>query len=169
MKIGVYAGSFDPFTKGHLDIIYRSLLFCDKLIIAVGVNSSKKTFFSEEERLDQIRDIPAFKYELKDHDRVEVHSFSGLLADFAKSVKANMLIRGIRSVSDFEYELNLSNINSTLAPEIPTIFLPTRPELAVVSSSMVKELAKHGADISQFVPESVAKAVYNKYLPNKEN
>src|SRR5271166_303104 len=140
----IYAGTFDPLTNGHIDIVTRSLKFCNQLVIAIGINPNKNTMFSEEERQTFIRQTFAH------FTNIKVTSFQGLLVDYAKEIGANVLVRGIRSVSDFEYEINLSNINKVLAPQIETVFLPTSPELAVVSSSMVKEIAKYGGDISQF-------------------
>lgn len=154
--IGVYPGSFDPITNGHLDIIKRSLKFCDHLIIAIGFNPTKKFLFTETERLQQI-------YQVIDNPNISVKSFPGLLVDFAKEQQASIMIRGIRSVSDFEYEITLANVNKVLLPEVETVFLPTSPELAVVSSSMVKEIAKHGGAIEQFVPAAVAQALRNKF------
>jgi len=159
----VYAGVFDPFTKGHLDIVKRSLSFCNQLVIAIGINSTKTTMFSEPERIKQINYTIDKEIEFLSSTNIMVTSFQGLLVDYAKSVDATVLVRGIRSVSDFEYEINLTNINKILAPHIETVFLPTSPELAVVSSSMVKEIAKHGGDISQFVPAHIAKAVNDKF------
>lgn len=161
MTVGIYAGTFDPFTEGHHDIMMRSLSLCDKLIIAIGLNPNKKTMFSEEERISHIKNVPCIKYEL--NNIIKVTSFQGLLVNYAKEVKADILIRGIRSVSDFEYEINLANINKVLAANIETIFLPTSPNLAVVSSSMVKEIAKYGGDISKFVPEHIIKQVNDKF------
>lgn len=113
--------------------------------------------FSDEERQTLIRQTFAH------YPNIKVTSFQGLLVDYAKEIDANLLVRGIRSVSDFEYEINLANINKTLAPQIETVFLPTSPELAVVSSSMVKEIAKYGGDISRFVRAHIAKAVNDKF------
>lgn len=155
--IAIYTGCFDPITVGHYDIIRRSLSFCDQLIVAIGHNPNKKTLFTIEERIALIKSIPAIKYELA--DRIEVSSFQGLAVEFAKKVGATIFVRGIRSVSDFEYEINLSNVNKVLAPDIETVFLPTSPELAVVSSSMVKEIAKYNGDISRFVIPEVASAL----------
>lgn len=158
MTTGIYAGTFDPITLGHLDLIHRSGKFCDKLIIAIGINPAKKTFFSEKERMELIRES------IHDIKRdIAIHAFQGLLVNYAQEVDAKVLIRGIRSVSDFEYEINLANINKTLAPNIETVFLPTSPELAVVSSSMVKEIAKLDGDIKRFVTPNVAKAIESKF------
>lgn len=163
---GIYAGSFDPITYGHLDIIKRSLQFCDELVIAIGLNPDKKTMFSEEDREKQISFALYSLYKENDFFKisaVKVQSFQGLLVDFAKIINASVLIRGIRSVSDFEYEINLANINKILAPKIETVFLPTSPELTTVSSSMVKEVAKLGGDINKFVPKHIVEAVNNKF------
>jgi len=155
---GLYAGTFDPPTNGHLDLIKRSLKFCNTLVVAIGVNPAKKTLFSEMERvglLNEMLNSPEF-------DKVSVTSFNGLLVDYAKDIGANLLIRGIRSVSDLEYEINLAGVNKTLFPQLETAFLPTDPTLSVVSSSMVKEIAKHGGNISQFVPAGVAIDLFRK-------
>lgn len=158
--IAIYAGTFDPITNGHLDIVKRSMEFCDHLIIGIGVNSSKKTMFSELNRIQMISESVSF---LSKRNNITITSFEGLLVNFAKEEKAKVLIRGIRNVSDFEYEINLASINKTIAPEIDTVFLPTSPELAVVSSSMVKEIAKYGGDISGFVPKHVEKLVNSQF------
>ena len=162
MNKGIYAGTFDPVTNGHLDLIGRSLKFCDKLIIAIGVNPAKKTLFSEAERVRMINQALENHFSYSEYNKMSVVSFEGLLVDYAKDANANLLIRGIRSVSDFEYEINLAGVNKTLFPQIETAFLPTNPVLSVVSSSMVKEIAKYGGDIKQFVPTSVAEALFEK-------
>lgn len=154
---GIYAGTFDPLTNGHLDIILRSLQFCNELVIGIGINPNKITMFDEEERLRLL------KGSLAHFANIKVASFQGLLVDYAKQIDAGILIRGIRSVSDFEYEINLSNVNKVLAPSIETVFLPTSPELAIVSSSMVKQIASFGGDISKFVPKHVEEAIKSKF------
>lgn len=154
----VYAGTFDPPTNGHMDLIKRSLTFCDKLIVTIGVNPAKKTLFSEVERIRMLNsNLNSLEF-----DKVIVTSFEGLLVNYAKDIDANLLIRGIRSVSDFEYEINLAGVNKTLYPQIETVFLPTDPTLSVVSSSMVKEIAKHGGDISKFVSPATAEMLFKK-------
>jgi pantetheine-phosphate adenylyltransferase len=155
----IYAGTFDPITNGHMDIIHRSLEFCDQLTIAIGFNPSKKTMFSEEERISQIRE--ACKKIGTSH--INVISFQGLLVEYAKAENIRLMVRGIRSVSDFEYEINLANINKVLAPSIETLFLPTSPDLAVVSSSMVKEISKLGGDITKFVPAHIVGQINSKF------
>lgn len=163
MTKGIYPGTFDPITNGHLDIIKRSMQFCRQLVIAIGINPAKSTMFTEEERIFQIQKTIVQNIEFLASTNINVIPFQGLLVDFAKEQNAQILIRGIRSVSDFEYEINLANINKTLAPSIETVFLPTSPDLAVVSSSMVKEVSKLGGDIGRFVPIHVAEAVKGKF------
>ena len=163
MTKGIYAGTFDPITNGHLDIIKRSMQFCRELVIAIGINPAKQTMFTEEERVKQINKTIEKSVDFLSATNITVISFQGLLVDYAKQIGANVLVRGIRSVSDFEYEINLANINKTLASSIETVFLPTSPDLAVVSSSMVKEVAKLGGDIKRFVPIHVAEDILNKF------
>ena len=163
MKTGIYAGSFDPITLGHLDIIKRASRITNRLIIAVLNNNAKKPAFSVEERLELIRKVT------KDIPNVEVMSFSGLTVDFAKQQKANVLIRGLRAVTDFEYELQIAQLNHKLNPEVDTVFLTTSVEYSYLSSSIVKEIASYGGDISQFVPKEVVEDVYNKLYKPKEN
>jgi pantetheine-phosphate adenylyltransferase, bacterial len=139
------------------------MTFCDKLIVAVGVNPAKKTLFSEEERVKQITSAITSELDFLTSTNVVASSFQGLLVNYAKEVDAQILIRGIRSVSDFEYEINLAGINKTLTPKLETVFLPTSPELAVVSSSMVKEIFKHGGDIKKFVPQGIVKDLGDKF------
>lgn len=162
MVIAVYPGTFDPITKGHLDIIKRSKQFCDQLFIAIGSNPSKRTLFSVEERLSQINGIINNHLDFIQGMDVYAISFPGLLVSAAQSVGAKIMIRGIRTVSDFEYEITLANANKVLAPEIDTVFLPTSPHLAVVSSSAVKEIASHGGPIDHFVTPEIEAAVRAK-------
>ena len=163
MKVGIYAGSFDPITLGHLDIIKRASRITKKLIIAVLNNNAKKPAFSVEERLELIRKVT------RDIPNVEVMSFSGLTVDFAREQNANVLVRGLRAVTDFEYELQIAQLNHKLNPEVDTIFLTTSVEYSYLSSSIVKEIASYGGDISQFVPSEVVEDVYQKLSKPKEN
>ena len=163
MKVGIYAGSFDPITLGHLDIIKRAARITKKLIIAVLNNNAKKPAFSVEERVELIRKVT------KDIPGVEVMSFSGLTVDFAKEQNANVLVRGLRAVTDSEYELQIAQLNHKLNPDIDTIFLTTSVEYSYLSSSIVKEIASYGGDISQFVPPEVVRDVYDKLYQPKEN
>lgn len=157
MTIGVYPGSFDPITFGHLDLIARSTKIVDKLIIGVLVNRSKTPLFSVEERVRMIQEMTS------EYENVEVMAFEGLLVDFVKCCGANVIVRGLRAVTDFEYELQMSQTNKVMAPEIDTIFLTTSLKYSYVSSTMVKEIASFGGDISAFLPEEIAERVKEKY------
>ncbi len=163
MKVGIYAGSFDPITLGHLDIIKRAARLTKRLIIAVLSNSAKKPAFSVEERVEMIRKVT------KDIQGVEVMTYSGLTVDFAKEQNANVLVRGLRAVTDFEYELQIAQGNHKLNPDVDTVFLTTSVEYSYLSSSIVKEIASYGGDISQFVPEEVVQDVYDKLYKPKES
>ncbi len=163
MKIAVYPGSFDPVTMGHLDIISRSALLVDTLIVGVLNNNSKTPLFSVEERVNMLKEVT------KDIPNVKVMSFSGLLVDFLKELDAKIIIRGLRAITDFEYELQMSQINRQLDNSIDTIYLNTNLKYSYLSSSMVKEVAKFGGDINQFVPQPVVSKLYEKYGINKEN
>jgi pantetheine-phosphate adenylyltransferase len=143
MTVAVYAGSFDPITKGHLDLIRRASRAFDKLIIGIGVNLGKAPLFSLEERTTLIRaTIPK---ELTAN--IEISPFGGLLVDFCREVAATVIVRGLRAVTDFEAELGVAHANSNMVPEIDTFFLPTSPEYSFVSSSIVREIARHDSEI----------------------
>ena len=164
MTRAIYPGSFDPVTLGHLDIIKRAAKSVDELIVSVLNNNSKSPLFSVEKRVKMLEEV------VKDVPNVKVMSFEGLLVDFAKSVDANVIVRGLRAVTDFEYELQMSQTNSVLNSDIDTIFFTTSLKYAYLSSSTVKEAAYFGADISKFVPQSVVQQVYNKFkIKEKEN
>ena len=162
MKIGIYPGSFDPITLGHLDIIERASKLVDQLIIGVLVNSSKTPLFTDAERVELIKTATAHL------DNVEIVSYNGLLVDFAKERHADVIIRGLRAVTDFEYELQLAQTNKKLFPDVETIFLATNVNFAYLSSSVVREIARYGGDINQFVPESIVQSVYDKYVIGKK-
>lgn len=149
IKTAVYPGSFDPVTKGHLDVLERASKMFDRVIIAVLKNSAKKSFLPVKDRVKLIKDATEHL------ENVEVDSFEGLTVEYAKSKGARFLIRGLRAVSDFEYELQLCQTNSAIAPDIDTVFLTTKPKYNFISSSIVKELSDFGEDVSKFVPKSV--------------
>jgi pantetheine-phosphate adenylyltransferase len=157
MIVGVYPGSFDPITYGHLDIIERASKMVDKLIVGVLVNSSKTPLFSMDERVKMIEDLT------RDYGNVEVRSFDGLTVNFARDCGASVMVRGLRAVTDFEYELQLAQTNKVIAPDIDTIFLTTNLKYSYLSSSMVKEIASYGGMIHEFVPENVEKKIKEKY------
>jgi pantetheine-phosphate adenylyltransferase len=157
MIVGVYPGSFDPITYGHLDIIERASKMVDKLIVGVLVNSSKTPLFSMDERVRMIEDLT------RDYGNVEVRSFDGLTVNFARDCGATVMVRGLRAVTDFEYELQLAQTNKLMAPDIDTMFLTTNLKYSYLSSSMVKEIASYGGMIHEFVPENVEKKIKEKY------
>ncbi len=159
-KIGIYPGTFDPITNGHLDIIKRALKLFDLVIVAVGENPQKTPLFSVEERIFLVKE--AVK-ELSESDRVEVEAFSGLLIDFAQKKSASAIIRGLRAVSDFEYEMQLALMNRKLSNSIDTIFLLTSLKWIFLSSSIVKEVAKFGGNIDDLVPRVVAEKLREKF------
>ena len=161
MKIAVYPGSFDPITNGHLNIIERTIRIVDKLIVAVAVDSKKSTLFSAQERTDMI------KVATKDIEKIEVQSFSGLLTDFVRKNKADIIIRGMRAISDFEHESQLALMNKRLAPEIETIFMVTCSMYSYLNSSIVKEIASLNGNISQLVPEVVEKKLKTIFFNKK--
>jgi pantetheine-phosphate adenylyltransferase len=159
MRKAVFMGSFDPITLGHLDLIQRSLQMFDVLVVAVGVNPDKKTWFSEEERLVQIEKALS---EIMDFG-LHISSYQGLTVDYANSIGAKFLIRGLRSVADFEFETNLASFNKMLAPDLETVLLLSKPELSLVSSSAVKELARYGKDLSHFLPSCLIQEIMDRF------
>ncbi|MCA0148750.1 MULTISPECIES: pantetheine-phosphate adenylyltransferase [Rossellomorea] len=156
-SIAVCPGSFDPITYGHLDIITRGAKVFDEMYVVVLNNSSKKPLFSVEERIELIREVT------RDIPNVVVDSFQGLLVDYAKSVNAKAIIRGLRAVSDFEYEMQITSMNRVLDDEIETFFIMTNNQYSFLSSSIVKEVAKYGGDISELVPKRVEESLKAKY------
>jgi pantetheine-phosphate adenylyltransferase len=157
-RIAVYPGSFDPITNGHLDILSRSLRLFDKVIVALADNVRKKPLFTVEERRDQILAAVG-------HDpRVEVDAFSGLLVSYVKGRGAGCVVRGLRAIADFEYEFQLAHMNHQLAPDIETLFLMTDQQHFYVSSSLVKEVAQFGGEVSAMVPPGVATALRSRLI-----
>ena len=155
-RTAVYPGSFDPITKGHEDLIHRSLGFVDRIVVAVAVNVAKQPLFSFEERVALIRECVPDK-------RVEVQPFDGLLVDFAKRVGATVIVRGLRAVSDFEYEFQMALMNRNLGPHIETVFLVPAFDLTYLSSSLVREVARFGGDVSALVHPAVQQALKRKF------
>jgi len=155
-RIAVYPGSFDPITHGHEDLIRRSLAFADRVIVAVAVNVAKQVLFTLDERVALIREAVR-------HPAVEVQSFDGLLVGFAREVDATLIVRGLRAVSDFEYEFQMALMNRTLAPALETVFLVPAFDLTYLSSSLVREVARFGGDVSQLVHPAVQQALRRKF------
>lgn len=161
-KLAIYPGSFDPITNGHIDLVQRSLKLFEKVIIAVATNSRKKTLFTIEERVQLIREV----FQSEDPNRLEIDTFTGLTVDYARKRGARIIIRGLRAVTDFDYEYAIALMNSKLAPDIETLFLMANNEHSFVSSSIVKEVARHGRSVSNQVPEVVNDALLKKFQEN---
>ncbi|GIM27845.1 phosphopantetheine adenylyltransferase [Clostridium polyendosporum] len=156
MKIAVYPGSFDPITNGHLDIIERGAKVFDELIVAVLVNVEKKGLFNVDERVKLIEKVT------KNYKNVKVESFNGLLIDFMKEKNANVILKGLRAVSDFEYEFQMALMNNKLDPEVETVFMMTNAQYSYLSSSAVKQVAKFGGCIKELVPDEIIPDVIKK-------
>jgi pantetheine-phosphate adenylyltransferase len=152
----VYPGSFDPITNGHLDVIERAACICDRLIVAVGSNESKKPAFTVEERIELI------KAAIGEREDIVVTSFTGLLADFAKKVGARAVIKGLRAMSDFEYEFQMALLNKKLEPDLETLFMMTNVQYSFLSSSAVKEIARNGGSIDGLVPDGIRDRIVKK-------
>jgi pantetheine-phosphate adenylyltransferase len=147
MKIALFPGSFDPITIAHVDIVKRALPLFDKIVVGIGLNSSKQNFLSAEKREEIVKSIFVF------HPNVEVQLYQGLTIDFCKKIGATYMVRGIRSASDFEYERAIAQINKSMMPEVETIILLSRPEYSAISSTIVRDILRNQGDVSQFVPK----------------
>lgn len=156
MKIGIYPGSFDPITKGHLDIIERAAAIFEKLVVAVSINTSKSPMFSLEERVEMIENS------VRDMGNVEVIALDGLLVDFVKAYDNAVIIKGLRTQSDFEYEFQMALLNNALDSDVETVFMMTSSKYSYISSTMVKEVNFFGGDISRMVPSGVANKMMEK-------
>lgn len=148
-RICLFPGTFDPVTMGHIDVIERSVSLFDKLVIGVGINSSKQPMFTVEQRTGWIKEI------FKNEPRIEVVGYSGLTVDYCKEIGANYILRGIRYISDFEYEKAIADMNRMLAPQIETIFLTCSPQYSTISSTLVRDVIRNGGNVKMFVPEQV--------------
>lgn len=160
-RIAVYAGSFDPITNGHLSLIRRALEIFDKLIVAIAINGEKRPLFTVEERLEMIKE--GTKEKIKDYERVEVDVFEGLLVDYTASKNAKVILRGLRAVSDFDYELQLALMNRRLNRDIQSVFLMTDFKWLFLSSTIVKEAARFGGDVKGLVPKVVVEKLKEKF------
>ena len=156
-RLAIYPGSFDPPTRGHEDLIRRSLSLCDRLIVAVATNVAKQSLFSVDERLALLRTV------IGDEPRVEVRNFEGLLVEFARSVGATMVVRGLRAVTDFDFEFQMALMNRTLEPTLETVFLVPPPDLTFLSSSLVREVSRFGGDVSGLVHPDVDSALRRRW------
>ncbi len=161
MRKAIYPGSFDPITFGHQDIIERSSAIFDELIVGVLNNSAKNSLFSVDERVSMLRELT------KDIPNVTVDSFDGLLVDYMKESGATIIVRGLRAVTDFEYELQIAQTNHVEYPAVETVFLTTNLKYSYLSSSVVREFAAYGGDISKFVPAQFVDRIYQKYNINR--
>ena len=157
MKKAIYPGSFDPVTNGHVDMIERASKIVDELVVGVLNNSAKNSLFSLDERVSMLKEIT------KDMPNVTVASFDGLLVDFMEKIDATIIVRGLRAVTDFEYELQIAQSNHRVNPKIDTVFLTTNVKYSYLSSTSVKEYASYGGDISHFVPPQFIERIYDKY------
>jgi len=158
-KIAVYPGTFDPVTYGHIHVIKRAARIFDKLIVAVATDNYKNNMFSSEERLELIK-----KTCLPDINNLEVATFSGLLVDYLRSVDCGIVVRGLRAISDFEMEMQIAAVNKKICSSIETVFLMTDPEYSCISSTIIRNVAEIGGDLSNFVPPAVSEALNKKYL-----
>lgn len=156
-QVAVYAGSFDPPTFGHLDLVERASKLFPRVIVALGIHPTRVPLFSIEERSALMQSICA------PYGNVEVASFRGLLVDYAKSVGARVIVRGLRAGTDFEYELQIAHANADLRPELDTVFLPTRTNYGFISATLVREIASYGGDVSRYAPPAVCAALQQKF------
>jgi len=156
-RLAVYAGSFDPATLGHLDLIERASALFENVIVAMGVHPTKHPLFSPEERILLLQQITNHL------PNVRIDSFHGLLIDYCSRVGARVIVRGLRVTTDFEYELQIAHANADLAPQIDTVFLPSRTKHGFVSASLVREIASHGGDVTRYAPSAVCEALKNKF------
>ena len=163
MKTAVYPGTFDPVTYGHLDVIRRASVSFDRVVVGVLQNSAKSPLFSVEERVNMLKNIT------KDMPNVEVSSFDGLLVDFVQQQKADVIVRGLRAITDFEYELQMSQTNRVIASQIDTIFLTTNLKYSYLSSTIVKEIARYHGNINEFLHPYVAEKVREKVEEEERN
>lgn len=156
-RIAVFPGSFDPFTIGHCSIIKRAIPMFDKIIVAIGINEDKQSFFSVEQKFNWVKKI------FIDNDNVLVDIFNSLTIEYAKKTGAKFLLRGLRTSADFEFERQIGQVNKSLYPEIESIYLLTLPEHTFISSTIVREIIKYKGDVSQFVPKIIADEIHNSY------
>jgi pantetheine-phosphate adenylyltransferase len=156
-ELAIYAGSFDPATNGHLDLVDRASRLFNQVIVAVGVNSTRTPLFTKDERIDLLTSV------CRPYPNVTVQAFDGLLVNFARGIGARVIVRGLRAGSDFEYELQIAHANADLAPELDTVFLPTRTNYGFISASLVRDIARNGGEVERYAPKEVCVALRRKY------
>lgn len=156
-QLAIYAGSFDPPTNGHLDLVDRASKLFPRVVVALGQHPTRSSLFTVEERMELLKKVCA------PVPNVEVALFDGLLVDYARTIDARIIVRGLRAATDFEYELQIAHANADLAPDLDTVFLPTRTNYGFISASLVREIASHGGDVSRYAPEAVCEALKAKF------
>lgn len=161
-RIAIYAGSFDPLTNGHLDVLKASLAVADIVFAAIGIQASKKALFSFEERVTLIEQVSAAEFG-ENASRIKVVSFDGLVIDAARKLGASIMIRGLRDGTDLDYEMQMAGMNETMAPELQTVFLPASPSVRTITATLVRQIASMGGDVRPFVPAPVAAALAGKF------
>lgn len=161
-RIAFYAGSFDPLTNGHLDVLKGALTVADKIVCGIGLHPGKKPLFSFEERVDLIKQSAADELR-EDKNRIEVVAFDNLVIDAARDHGASIIIRGLRDGTDLDYEMQMAGMNETMAPDLQTVFLPASPSVRTITATLVRQIASMGGDISPFVPSVVRQALVGKY------
>ncbi|WP_027233225.1 pantetheine-phosphate adenylyltransferase [Phyllobacterium sp. UNC302MFCol5.2] len=164
MTIAIYAGSFDPITNGHMDVLQGSLRLADKVYVSIGVHPGKAPLFSFDERMDLVKRVSAEVFG-KDGERIEVISFDGLVIDAARKFGASLLVRGLRDGTDLDYEMQMAGMNGKMAPELQTVFLPADPAVRTITATLVRQIAAMGGDVRHFVPALVADALATKFKP----
>jgi pantetheine-phosphate adenylyltransferase len=156
-QLAIYAGSFDPPTNGHLDLVDRASKLFPRVVVALGQHPTRSPLFTVEERVHLLEKV------CSPLPNVEVALFDGLLVDYARKIGARIIVRGLRAATDFEYELQIAHANADLAPEVDTVFLPTRTNYGFISASLVREIASHGGDVSRYAPTAVCEALTKKF------
>ena len=163
-RICYYAGSFDPLTNGHLDVLRQALAVCDEVVVGIGIHPGKEPMFSFEERAQLIRDVIEAA-EKGAGVRIRVESFAGLVIEAARRANACMLVRGLRDGTDLDYEMQMAGMNGAMAPDIKTVFFPASPQVRAITATLVRQVAKMGGDVSPFVPKPVLRALKKKLKP----
>jgi pantetheine-phosphate adenylyltransferase len=164
-RSAIYAGSFDPITNGHLDVLKASLAVADLVLAAIGVHPGKKPLFDFDERMQMIEQAAALEFGSEAH-RIKVVSFDGLVVDAARRHGAAIMIRGLRDGTDLDYEMQMAGMNQTMAPDLQTVFLPASPQVRTITATLVRQIASMGGDVRPFVPEPVAAAFARKFAPS---